>query len=506
MPEILLDAAGNPVAPAGAVMGTVIDGNIISPSENEHSLNGHAEIVMTLADGTQVRQDAMPEQTYWVVGPNGEPVPLDPSTMTGPDVITVGNYNQQDKLLGLMNPDYNQWFMDENGQWVESSGAAPAGQKVNVLLDPVTGQLIDVPLGTLAGSAEAAAEVAADPGGGGGGGTDYGGGYGGGYSNQSQSGYGYQGPKVAYANGYVPIMFGGKYTYPEWLRMQYPQDQYDSGGPAPLPDLPWKNSQPMFDPFFGNPPFNPFQQQQQQQNTPLAKQLYQKYAGKFGTGAGSYGGSSSYGSSGQGRQNADFRQAERQYTDYQNALAMQQNPIWGLRDYLGNQDDYEGPAYDLFNSMPLQGLQYLLNAKDNASKFQDPGKYQKQLQQMYKEIGTSNDEWNYDQLMKSLWSGGKKSVMTSLFQTPGQPEAQYDSSGGYTGMKTPKPSWANPAQQMASMNMLLGSVYNTTMDPNSAATWSAYADRQMADWANKQYRRNPNNYGDIRKYMKRRVV
>lgn len=517
----ILDGQGYPLqAPPTAQPVSVSGGYVVSPGdyieypeEIPAELANQTVYVFQGEDGNTYYHTGDPQDvTWWVKNADGQYVPA-PMPKTPDQVAGWYDENQRRQqhntivganLLGAAANDMLHAGFDKNNKMI----GAPGGPSQTLFVDPETGKIVSK--SDITGSNASTTGT---------GGYSGGGGYGtGGYSSGSYGNGYYNGPRVAYANGYVPMMFGGNYTYQEWLRMQYPPD--NNSGPAPLPELPWKNNFELNvfgdqgapgNPFEGSPDWAPRGGWNNAGNSggynssgdlPLARQLYQKYAGKFGQAAGT---DADYEAQ-RRQQNADYRKSNRDFTDYQNALAMRQNPIWGLRDYLGSQSAYEGPEYDLYNSMPLQGLQYLLNAKANASKFDSPDKYQKQLQKMYKEIDKSNEEWNYDQLMKSMWSGGKNSVMTSLFQNRPQPEAKYDSAGNYTGMQADKPSWANPMQQMGSMNTLLSSVYGMTMDPNSAATWAEYADRQMAEWANKQYRRNPNNYADIRKYMKRRVV
>jgi hypothetical protein len=374
----------------------------------------------------------------------------------------------------------------------------------------------------------AGADPATTTAGGSGGG---GGSSGGWYDNSSYSGgYGngyYDGPRVQYANGWIPPMFGGNYSYQEWLRMQYPPDPNDYGGPAQLPQLPKSFNLNVFGD--NGPPGNPFTSGYtgggynggnyggyggynanvgNDPNLPLAKRLYQKFSGtaadlrQRGT-PGSPPTASQYDQA-QRQQQRDSRQNERKYQLYNAAMSARQNPIWGFGGYFGDKA-VNDLRYNQYSEMPLQGLQYLLNANADPKKFETPNKYQKQLQQMYRQIN-GNGDLSYDTLRDSLFSGGRKSLMASLFQSKQAPQAQYNNDGLYTGMKTPRSQWADPYSQTSSMGMLLQSLYGMTMDPSMAYSRMMAAQQQMGNWANRQMSKNPNNYGDLRKWMRNKVM
>jgi len=405
-------------------------------------------------------------------------------------------------------------FFPEGGIPSPGLGAGSMGEPLFVAIDPNTGLAYDINYNsadqeqTTIPATNTIGNVVAGGGGSGGGG---------GYTTTTSDSTGYSGPQVMYADGWIPPFFGGKYTRAQWLAMQYPDN--GSSGPAKLPQLPKSFN---LDVFGGSTPGNPFtsggygggyggyggygkSSAPDPSQLPLAKRLYQKFSNlRQQVTPGAPPTQSEYDQA-QRQQQRDYRRNENEYKKYQASLSMRSNPLLGLERYIG-QDRYQGPEYDLYSKMPLTGLQYLLNSKAKAKQFDDPKKYQKQLQQMYRQIDQSSEGWNYDKMMKGIWGGGKNSAVASLFQQRGTPEARYDSNGMYTGMSKGKSTGSDPTSQMYAMGNLLDGVYRTTMDPATAATWSAYADRQMAHWANRQYRKNPNNYGDIRKYMRGRVL
>lgn len=339
-----------------------------------------------------------------------------------------------------------------------------------------------------------------------GGGYGSNGGYGGSSGYPAGFGNSSDNPVPTYANGWVPPMFGGQYTYQEWLAMHQPPDDGYSG-PAQLPDLPWWNSQPAFDPFNGNPPGNPFNQSSGSgagaDGVGLARSLYQKFAGKFAeqtSGDTASPTQADYNRS-EAKARRDAKKREQEYQDQQLIAGMQSRPEWGMTDLWGKDFAYN-PAFSYYqNAYPLAALQNIIGGDVKYKKLSDPNKYKRHLADMYREISGGTGALTYNSLRDNIFDASRGSWLGRSFQSQTPGKSRYSDDGIYRGWKDGKWKWNGAADQASQAQFLMGGLHQSTLAPAQANFRNTLVEQALAGWGGSQSaKKNP---GSVLRYLKR---
>lgn len=262
----------------------------------------------------------------------------------------------------------------------------------------------------------------------------------------------------------------------------YSRSRFGAGAPD-LPTgqpSPWTTNYQMSGTPFGQ---SGSSSQQSSSNLPLAKQLYQKFAGNV---QGNLSGSPT---------DQDYTQSDRAYNAAQRAYdrtlqeqakvnALQANPIWALPPQGVSEADY-----GYWSNLPLAQLAYLTRGTEGRDKFTtSPNRLSAAMQR------TGNSLQNLDAatLLSNLFSANRNSALGRSLQVQQAPDFRFDDQGLFQGTKEGKWKWAPASQQAAAMQSYLSAIYGTQYPTAQQQPAMDYVNKLIDQWAARAYsKQNP---------------
>ncbi len=246
--------------------------------------------------------------------------------------------------------------------------------------------------------------------------------------------------------------------------------------PAQPPASPWSTNYQLT-----GTPWDQQQQQSSSENLPLAKQLYQKFAGNVQGNLSGNPTDQDYTQSDR-RYNAASRAWEQTLNKRAEVSALQANPMWALPPSTVSEADY-----NWWGQLPLGQLAMLTQGATGPDRFSESAN---RMERAMRQTANSYQNLDASTLLANLFGANRNSALGRAFQTQAEPNFRTDDNGIFQGMKEGKWQWSPASQQAGVMQSYLNAIYGTQYPQAQQQPAMDYVNRLINQWASRQYGRN----------------